>query len=479
MNIPKTGRSADALFATLDSYREHDMPWRSGRVWGYVFHPGDEVEAVVKRAYTMYLSENALDPTVFPSAARLENEVVSMAAAHLSGDEHTVGNFTSGGTESIILAVKTARDRARAESPNITRPNMVLASTAHAAFHKGAHYLGVDIRSTPVDSRTFKADVDAMRDAVDDNTILLVGSAVSYAHCVIDPIAEIARLAQERDILFHVDACMGGFMLPYFRRLGCQVPDFDFSVPGVTSISMDLHKYGFAAKGASVILHRNASLRRYQIYSCANWTGYTIVNATVQSSKTVGPMAAAWAVMNFIGDNGYLEIARQLLDGTRRLVAGIGDIHGLYMMADPEMNLLAFTSDDVSVFHVIDEMKLRGWYIQPQLKYHNSKASIHLSVNPNNVPHIDEFLADLRDAVASARSLPQSPLAQQLQQALSSMGDMSDLDPARVGQLMALAGIQDGTLPERMADINQLLDALPPGVQEALVSEFINRLFQG
>lgn len=478
MKIPETGMDRDTLLARLDEYRQGDMPWRNGRVWGYVFHPGDEIEAVIKQAYSMFLSENALDPTVFKSAARFENEVVSMAANHLSGDGEVVGNFTSGGTESIILAVKTARDHARAHRPEITRPKLLLPVTGHAAFHKAGHYLGVEVVTTPVDSATFKADVSAMAAAIDENTILLVGSAVSYAHCVVDPIADIAALAKERGLLCHVDACMGGFMLPYFRRLGCDIPDFDFSVPGVTSMSMDLHKYAFAAKGASVILHRNADLRRHQIYTCARWSGYTVVNATVQSSKSVGPMAACWAVMNHIGDQGYLDIARSLLDGTRRLVAGIDAIDGLQVLATPEMNLLAFTSDAVNVFHIIDEMKELGWYIQPQLGYGDSRANIHLSVNPNNLPHIDEFLADLARCTESARSLQSSEAITNLKQMLAAMGDAPALPTGQVQKLMAAAGIQDGKLPERMADINELLDALPPAVQEALVSEFINQLFR-
>ena len=478
MKIPASGMDRDTVFATLNEYRAHDMPWRNGRVFGYVFHLSEEVEAVVKQAYSMFLSENALDPTVFPSAARLENEVVSMAAAHLAGDQEVVGNFTSGGTESIILAVKTARDRARHLRPDIDRPNLVLPVTGHAAFHKAGYYLGVEVRTTPVDPKTFKADVEAMRAAIDDNTILLVGSAVSYAHSVVDDITAIAALAAEKDILCHVDACMGGFMLPYFRRLGCDIPPFDFSVPGVTSMSMDLHKYGFAAKGASVILHRNADIRRFQIYSCADWTGYTIVNATVQSSKSVGPMAAAWAVLNFVGDQGYLDVARSLLEATNRLIEGVGQIDGLEVLATPEMNLIAFTSDTVNIFHIIDEMKARNWYIQPQLRYRDAQASIHLSVNPNNVPLVEEFLTDLAASTESARSLPESPLVAQLKGALDAMGGDAELPRERVAQLMAMAGIRDGALPERMADINSLMNALPPKLQETLVVEFINQMFQ-
>jgi sphinganine-1-phosphate aldolase len=308
MKIPQHGLSREQILTTLEAYRADDMPWRDGRTWAYVYDPGPAAEEVIKQAYMMYLTENALDPTVFPSLLRLENELVAMAAAHLHGGASVVGNFTSGGTESIILAVKTARDHARDKRPHITEPEIVMPATAHAAFQKAAHYLGIKPVLVPVEPRSFKADVEALRRAITTNTILLVGSAVSYAHGVVDPIRELGQLALEHDLLLHVDACMGGFLLPYFRRLGAPVPDFDFSVPGVTSMSMDFHKYAFAAKGASVVLYRDKELRKYQIFTCANWSGYTMINATVQSSKSGGPLAAAWAVLHFIGDGGYLEI---------------------------------------------------------------------------------------------------------------------------------------------------------------------------
>ncbi|MEZ4382550.1 MAG: aminotransferase class V-fold PLP-dependent enzyme [Nannocystaceae bacterium] len=477
MRIPDSGLDSDTLFQTLEGFRARDLTWRDGRTWAYVYDPGADAEAVIKRAFTMYLSENGLDPTSFPSILRLENELVAMAAAHLGGDAATVGNFTSGGTESIFCAVKAARDHARARRPEITRPAMILPETAHAAFHKAAHYLGVEVVVTAVDPESFKADVAAMRAAITDQTILLVGSAVSYAHCVVDPIAEIAALAAESGLLCHVDACMGGFLLPYYRRLGEPVPDFDLSVPGVTSISMDFHKYAFAAKGASVVLYRSKELRRHQIYACSNWSGYTIVNTTVQSSKSAGPLAAAWAVLHHFGEEGYLEIARQVLDGTTRIIAGIEAIPELRVMGRPEMNLLAFTSDTVDVFHVADEMKARGWYVQPQLAYGASKENIHLSVNPNCLQWVDAMLEDLAASVAAAKELPSSPLVAVVGQMFASVDLSKGLDPAVVQQMMQLGGIGGGALPERMAEVNQVLNVLPVKARELLLIEFMNDLF--
>ena len=477
MKIPQQGLSRDQIFATLEAYRADDMPWRDGRTWAYVYDPGRAAEEVIKQAYMMYLTENALDPTVFPSLLRMENELVAMAAAHLHGDADVVGNFTSGGTESIILAVKTARDYARDRRPHIKEPEIVMPATAHAAFQKAAHYLCLKPVLVPVDRHSFRADVEALRRAVTPNTILLVGSAVSYAHGVVDPIRELGQLALEHDLLLHVDACMGGFLLPYFRRLGAPVPDFDFCVPGVSSISMDFHKYAFAAKGASVVLYRNKELRKYQIFTCANWSGYTMINATVQSSKSGGPLAAAWAVLHFIGDEGYLEIARQVLDATRRIADGIGRIDGLRVLGRPEMNLVAFTSDTASVFHIIDEMKQRGWYIQPQLGFQDSKENIHLSINPASVKWVDTLLVDLRECVEKAKTLKGGDLAATIRETFGSI-DPATLSDETLGQMLGMAGVHGAQLPPRMAEINEVLNALPAALRERLLTAFLNELMQ-
>jgi glutamate/tyrosine decarboxylase-like PLP-dependent enzyme len=477
VRIPPKGISKEEIFERMEAYRAGDMNWRDGRTWAYIYDPGPEAEEVIKQAYMMFLTENALDPTVFPSALRFENELVAMATAHLNGDDEVVGNFTSGGTESIMLAVKTARDYFRARRPEIREPEIILPVTAHAAFQKAAHYLCLKPVLVPVDPGTFKADPEAVGQAITPNSILLVGSAVSYAHGVVDPIRELGQIALEHELLLHVDACMGGFLLPYFRRLGAPVSDFDFSVPGVTSISMDLHKYAFAAKGASVVLYRNKELRRHQIYTCAQWTGYTVVNPTIQSTKSAGPLAAAWAVLHFIGDDGYLEIARQVLDATRRIADAIDGMEDLRLLGRPEMNLVAFTSDTVSVFHIIDEMKARAWYVQPQLDFHGSKENIHLSINPASVKWVDALLADLRVCVERAKTMESGKLASAVRDAFSSI-DPASLTEESFSQMLGLAGIQGAALPERMAGINEILNALPAQLREKLVTEFMNELLK-
>ena len=481
VRIPEQGWSRERVIETLEQFRANDVPWREARTWAYVYDPGPAAEEVIKTAFSMYLTENALDPTVFPSTLRLENELVAMAAAHLRGDEHVVGNFTSGGTESIILAVKTARDRARALRPDVREPELVLPTTAHAAFHKACHYLDVKPVLTEVDPKTFKADVEAMRRAIGPNTILLVGSAVSYAHGVVDPIEEIGRLALEHDLLLHVDGCMGGFLLPYFRRCGAPVPRFEFDVPGVTSISMDFHKYAFAPKGASVVAYRDAGLRRFQYFACAEWPGYALVNPGVLSSKSAGPLAATWAVLQGLGDAGYLELAARARAGTARLVAGIEAIPGLRVLGQPDFCLVAFGADpqDPSApgpFQVADALRERGWYVQPQLGHRACPDSVHLSLGPENASRVEELLADLRLAAEEAKDAPRGELSALVDGWLA--GRSAPPTPEELGQLLAVAGLTPGgELPARTAPLLEALSALPRALVGELLIDYLGGLF--
>lgn len=473
--MPAQGQSAAAVLAALEDYGANDLPWRDGGTFAYVYEGGRAVEAVVKAAYTRYLTENALDPTVYPSLLRFENDIVGMAIAHLRGDAACVGNFTSGGTESCLLAVKAARDYARAER-GIAEPEMVLPVTAHACFQKAAHYFDMPMRLVPVDPVTWKVDPAAMAAAINPNTILLVGSACQYAHGVVDPIPELGALALEHDLLLHVDGCIGGFILPFFRRLGQKVTDFDFSVPGVTSISMDFHKYGYAAKGASVVLYRSADLRRHQIFTAATWTGYSVINPTIQSTKSGGPLAACWAVLNFLGDDGYLRFAERTLAATQRIAAALRDHPSVRLLAEPESCLIAFTADDFSIFPVVDAMRRRGWFVQPQLGYMGSKENIHLSIDQSTIDVVDRFLPDLDAAIAEARGSNAAALPDDARAMLGAL-DAASFTPDHYRMLMAAAGAQDG-LPEGTSGINAMLNAMPPEVAAKVMTEFFNDLYR-
>lgn len=307
--LPSHGMAHDAVLARLDSYRTNDANWKDGRTFSLVYYAGEEVKALLEAAFLRSFAENALNPMAFPSLRRMETETLAIAA-ELLGDANAVGTMTSGGTESVLMAVKTARDWARAEKPAITKPNMLVATTVHPAFHKAAHYFDVTAISVPVDG-DFRMDVQAARELINDQTILLVGSSFAYPHGVIDPIAELAALAQEHGILCHVDACLGGMILPFVERLGTELPPWNLQVPSVTSISCDLHKYGYAAKGASVILYRNRELRRHQFLGYADWPGGLWGSPSAAGTRPGGPIAAAWAVLHFLGNDGYLALAKK------------------------------------------------------------------------------------------------------------------------------------------------------------------------
>ncbi len=288
--------------------RARDVDWRSGRAFSLAYFAGDEVLDLAKNAYARFSSENALNTDAFPSLRRIQGEVVAMTSGLLNGGESAAGFMTSGGTESLLMAVLAARERGRKER-GVVAPEMVLPTSAHAAFEKGAHYFGVKSVRVPVRD-DFRADVDATAKAINANTVLVVGSAPQYPQGVIDPIEALAGLAEQAGVNCHVDACMGGMMLPFLERLGEPIPRWDFRVPGVTSISVDLHKYGYTAKGASVIVHRSKELRRHQTFVTQNWLGGTYGSSGVLGTKSGGAMAAAWAVMNHLGEDGYLRLTR-------------------------------------------------------------------------------------------------------------------------------------------------------------------------
>jgi sphinganine-1-phosphate aldolase len=475
MKMPKKGLGREEILGKLEEYRSKDLNPHDGRTFAYIYDPGPEAYSVAVEAYTRFLMENGLDPTVYPSLLRLENEIVEMSRDLVSGGPEVVGNVTSGGTESIMMAVKTARDYSRAKKPHIKEPEMILPVTAHAAFQKAAHYLCVKPVRVEVNRVTYKADIEMIREAINPNTILLVSSAPSYAHGVIDPVKEIAALAIERGLLCHVDACVGGFILPFFRKLGENITPYDFSVPGVTSISLDLHKYGFAPKNASLILYRDSELRSYQIFACSGWTGYTVVNPAFQSSRTGGPLAGAWTMLHFLGEDGYMELARRMLDATRRLVAGIGQIPGLYVMGKPEANLVAVTSDTVNVFHIADEMRARKWYIQPQLGLRDYRENFHFSMAAQNAKWVEPVLKDLAEATEAAKAMPPSGLAATVKEVFAGMRP-EDLTPELFGKLLGMGGVEGTAMPSRMADINEILNSLQPEMADRLLILYWNEI---
>jgi len=359
-----------------------------------VFDGGPDVHEVAEAVALRFLHENALNTLAFPSLGEIQSEVVGATAELMHAPPGAAGFMTSGGTESILMAVKAARDRGRAER-GITAPEMVVPASAHAAFHKAAHYFGVEVRKVPV-RPDYRADVDAVAAAVSERTVLVVGSAPQYPQGVIDPIPELAALAAEAGANFHTDACMGGFVLPFMEMLGEIVPPWDFRVDGVTSISADVHKLGYAPKGASVIVYRTKELRRYQTFVFDDWLGGLYASPAMQGSRPAMPMATAWAVMHHLGIDGYKRLTRAAVDAARQMIAGIRTVHGLRVVGDPEAHLVAFTAEPpLDVFAVGDALHRRGWFLDRQAP----PESLHATVSAGNVPVIEEFVRDLTACV--------------------------------------------------------------------------------
>ncbi|MEW5725852.1 MAG: aspartate aminotransferase family protein [Thermodesulfobacteriota bacterium] len=423
MPLPEKGIPAEELLARLRSFKAADAKWHGGRMFGLIYMAGQDVEDVIGRAYATYMFENGLSPLAFPSLLKMETEFISMVTALFGGDGQTVGAMTSGGTESILMAVKAARDWARAERPTPGTPEMVAPVTIHPAWNKAAHYLGLKIKLTPVRGDC-RADLEAMKAAITENTIILGATAVTYPHGVVDPIGEIGRLAEEHNLWLHVDACLGGYMLAFLRRLGRDIPPFDFSVPGVRSMSVDIHKYGFTPKGASTVLYRNARLRQFQFFVYTDWPGGVYATPSVSGARPGGSIAAAWAVLHYLGLEGFLEMARKARTATEKLMDGINRIEGLEVISDPEATVFAFTSDRLNIFELGARLKQKGWHIDSQ----HLPPSLHMTVSPIHEQIADEFLRDLKELAA----------------------EVSHVEPDQLSQEAALYGLM-GTLPDRQA----------------------------
>ncbi len=391
--FPEHGTDHDALLAEMRERKREDTDWRSGRTWSLVYEADDEdVTRVLEDAYHLYLHENALNPFAFPSLRRYEDEVVAWTADLLHAPEGAGGSMSSGGTESIFLAVQVTRDEARAER-GLTRTAMVVPETAHPAFRKAAKYLDVELRLAPLRD-DLRADVDAMASLVDADTALVVASAPCYPYGVVDPVEEIAALAAERGVACHVDACLGGFVLPFLERLGEDVPPWDLRVEGVSSISADVHKYGYAVKGASTIVHRSrARLMDHQLFLVDDWPGGIYGGFTTAGTRPAGPIAAAWAVLAHLGADGYTALTEVVRDTTRALREGVDALDGLHVLGDPDATTFAFGSQRHDISAVGDVMDDRGWHLDRQ------PDSLHLIVMPQHARVVEPFLADLADAV--------------------------------------------------------------------------------
>ena len=395
MTMPKQGRAWDDLAVEMREMRGDDLDWRNGRHGAYIWYANDELEEVLKAAYSMFIVENGLGVRVFHSLARMESEVLSIVRGLLSAPDDAASIFTSGGTESIFQSLLAARQWARATKPEITEPEFVAPQSAHPALNKAAHLLGFDVKRVPV-ADDYRADVQALAAAVGPNTIGLYASAPTYSLGLVDPIEEIGALAQERDLWLHVDACVGGMLTPAVRRLGYEVAAYDFVIPGVTSISADLHKSGFAAEVRAASGFRSEALKEYARFSFDDWPSGLYSGVTFTGTRPGGAIAAAWAALNYLGEDGYDELAASSMRAKEAAVAGIGEIEGMQVHGNPPLWALSYGHDSIDVHAVAGDMLEHGWHCGRTI----GPKGIHMMCTPVHESTMPDYLEALQASVA-------------------------------------------------------------------------------
>ncbi len=469
------------ILARLSALREADAPTHGGHVLSYVYDSGlAELDELAAQAMRLVQPVNGLDPTTFTSVAVMEREVIGFARHLLGGDDDVVGSVTTGGTESCLLAVKTARDTYAGSAP----PRLLAPVTVHAAFQKAAHYFGLVLDLVPVRSDGTVAAADLVA-RMGPDVALVVVSAPSYPQAALDPVAEVAAAALARGIACHVDACIGGWVLPFWSDL----PAWDLRVPGVTSLSADLHKFGYAPKGASVLLQRGRDRQRAQYFATTRWPGYPVVNSTMLGSKSAAPLAAAWAITQALGVDGLRALAESCERSTLALRGVIKTIPGLRVVGAPVGPLLAVATDDsllpeqrVDPHHWADQVRTHGFLLQLQPGLTQGDGThlphtTHLTITPVTEGVLPALTEALQAAADEVRGVPQLDI-QPLLGGLPPLGGPLDSDTA-FALLQGLGvGGAEGALPDRMAPLLALMEALPAPVAERLLTELLARIVE-
>ena len=391
IKIPKIGITEKDLFESMVNSMQSDIDWRAGKTFGAVYYPGEKYSKAISNAYLKYMHENAFDPQLFSSILTMENEVVQQTASLFSNNQKLFGNLTSGGTESIFLSILSARNYSK-QHKNIKNPEVILSSSAHPAFLKAMNFLRIKPIIVPT-KKDFNLNFNGFKEAINQNTILLVASAPAYPTGMIDPISELSNLALENKLLLHVDACIGGFLLSYLKKCNYNIPLFDFNLDGVSSLSVDLHKYAYAPKGSSVLLYRNDELRKHQFSVYPNWEGGIYGSTSFLGTKPGGIVAASWFALNHIGENGYIELTQKTMSATKVIYDFIQKSEHLSIIGNPIMSLIAFQSEKYDIYHIADELSNLGWYIG---RLQNPRG-IHLVVSQIHADGAAEnFIADLQ-----------------------------------------------------------------------------------
>lgn len=399
-SFPEKGLTWSEIEPLLDDFAGGDERWREGRVPLYVFKATDDAYEIGRDAYFKFFAENALGgKKAFHSVFQMEREVVDMALDLFQAPAGAGGGMTTGGTESIFMAVRACREWARQSKRKRGPFNIVAPESAHPAFDKAGDTMDIPVKRVRLGT-DFRADTDALAAAIDDDTMMIVGSAPCFPHGVIDDISNLGAIAEKHGVWLHVDACVGGYLAPFVKRLGRNIPAFDFSVPGVRSLTADLHKFGFAPKPSSTVLYRAEEDYQRQIFDLDPWTYGRMTTSTLVGTRPAGGIAGAWSVFKHLGIDGYTRVASELMDMVDAYVAGIESIPGLKMHARPDLTIINFGSDELDIFRVAENMSAANWV--PGLT--QRPKGMHAMLSMLHAPARDAYLADLTTAVKSARS---------------------------------------------------------------------------
>jgi sphinganine-1-phosphate aldolase len=473
--FPKNGLTREAVATQLSGNHRKDADWKRGRTFSLVFYPGEEATEVLLHAYREFFYENALNPSVFQSLKRMESEVVSMTLSLLNAPENAAGSMTSGGTESIMCAIKAAKKFAKDNNKSLKQPNIVIPASAHPAFMKAAYYFELETRIVSCHGDDLAPDMQEFRSKIDSNTIMIVGSSPAYPHGYIDPLEEISALAIEKNVWMHVDACVGGYILPFLEKLGEPIPVFDFRLAGVRSISLDIHKYGYGAKGSSVVVYRDREYRKKQYYVYTEWPGGLYASPSFTGSRPGGAIAAAWAIMNHLGEEGYMRMARETQDCANKIKATIRSIDGIAVNGNPVGPVFSFRSDGkMDIFQLGDELTNRGWHLDRQM----TPASLHFTVSHGNVAYVDEFIADLKASVEKLTAVNVGNIGAGIKQAL--LNQATKILPEKWIRSMfnsSLSKINDENAEVKTAPLYGLMGQLSgSGTMEEMVLDLLDAM---
>lgn len=411
--LPTTGWTPDQVRAELDKLAEMEHTrWEDGRVSGAVYHGGNELSELQSEAFKKFGVSNPIHPDVFPGVRKMEAEVVAMVLGMFHAPPTTgAGVTTSGGTESIIMAVLAARQKAYHER-GVTKPEMILPETAHTAFRKAAEYFKIQVHLVPCTEPSYRVHTASVSRLINSNTILLVGSAPNFPHGIVDDIPALSRLAVKYKLPLHVDCCLGSFIIAFLEKSGFPSPDFDFRVPGVTSISVDTHKYGFAPKGNSVVLYRTRELRRYQYYVCPDWSGGVYASPSIAGSRPGALIAGCWASLMRLGEDGYLDSCHRIVGAAKHLETALRTSPilsaSLRVIGKPQVSVVAFRplppattplANRVDIYDVADAMSRRGWHLNAL----QDPPAMHIAVTLPIVAVVDALLLDLEAVIEEFR----------------------------------------------------------------------------